>query len=145
MAELISEKDVRLKVAAGDWKEAIKKCGELLVENHYVEDRYVTAMIETAKELGPYIVMAPGVAMPHARNTDGVIKSGLSIITLEHPVNFGNPDNDPVSVVVGLAGSSDETHIMLLQAIASVFGEEGTASKIAEEYTVEDIVGLFNR
>ena len=145
MNKIINSSDIKLKIAVDNWQDAVKECGRVLVDNGYVEESYVDAMISTVKELGPYIVIAPGLAMPHARSADGVIKSGLSLITLEKPINFGNEDNDPVRVVVGLAGSSDDVHIKLLQSIVNVFEDETAVAKISEEYSVDEIVELFER
>lgn len=48
--------------------------GELLEKSGAIEPRYIDAMINTVKEIGPYIVIAPGIAMPHARPEAGAKK-----------------------------------------------------------------------
>ena len=53
-----------------------------MVKNGTIEERYIDGMIETVKNLGPYIVIAPGVALPHARPEDGVIEPSMSLVTL---------------------------------------------------------------
>ncbi len=52
-------------------------------------------MIRVAKN-SAHIVIAPGIALPHARPEDGVIDSTVAVVRLAEPVNFGNEDNDPV-------------------------------------------------
>ncbi len=141
---ILDENNIELKVRAKDWREAVKKSGAILARNGYVEERYINAMVETVKELGPYIVVAPGLALPHAKRSDGVIKSGISIITLDEPIEFGNSANDPVYVLIGLSGSNDQAHLQILQAIASVFEDEKLVYKIAESNCKKEIVAIFN-
>lgn len=53
-----------------DWKEAVRLSGELLLRDGCIEPRYIDGMIKTCEELGPYIAICPGVAIPHARPED---------------------------------------------------------------------------
>ena len=85
---MISSKTIALNVDAKDWKEAVRVSGGLLVKNGLVEPRYVDAMIEMVNTIGPYIVISPGVAMPHARPEDGVLEPCMSLITLKTPDQF---------------------------------------------------------
>jgi len=39
------------------------------------------------------------------------------MITLKHPVKFGNKDNDPVNIVFAIAAESKTSHIGLLQRL----------------------------
>ena len=45
-------------------------------------------MINNVKEIGSYIVIAPKVAIPHARPEDGTNKLGISFLKLEHQSNL---------------------------------------------------------
>ena len=144
MNELVSVKDIELHVPAANWQEAVRKSGAILVHNGYVKEEYVDAMIETVETLGPYIVVAPGLAMPHARSSNGVLKSGISIITLSNPVEFGNESNDPVYLLIGLAGSNDDLHLKIVQAIATVFEDESMMGRIAACENKAAIAEIFN-
>ncbi len=144
MNKLVSVKDIELQVPAADWQEAVRKSGAILVNNGYVSEEYVDAMIQTVKSLGPYIVVAPGLAMPHARSSNGVIKSGISIVTLSKPVEFGNKSNDPVYLLIGLAGSNDDLHLKIMQTIATVFEDESMMGRIAACENKAAIAEIFN-
>ena len=41
-------------------------------------------------EHGPYIVIAPGLALAHARPGPEVLADGLAVVTLAEPVPFGH-------------------------------------------------------
>ncbi len=62
------------------WQEAIVKSSQPLLEKGYVEQSYVDAMIESVNEYGPYIVITPNVALPHARPEAGSKIMGFSVL-----------------------------------------------------------------
>ena len=47
-------------------------------------------MIDVVRDMGPYIVLAPGLAMPHARPEMGAKQVGAALVTLEKPIDFGS-------------------------------------------------------
>ena len=108
-----------LDVPATDWKDAIRLAGKGLVAAGFTTDAYTDQMIETVEKMGPYIVIAPGLALAHSRPSEAVLKTGLSWVRLSTPVKFGNKANDPVSLVIGLAGHDENEHITVMSAIAS--------------------------
>ncbi|MEA4970060.1 MAG: PTS sugar transporter subunit IIA [Candidatus Pelethousia sp.] len=143
--KLVRSSDIELGIKANNWEEAISAAGEIMVRNGHVTAEYVRAMQQAVNELGPYIVIAPGLAMPHANSAQGVKQSAISIITLESPVAFGHKANDPVHMIVGVAGMNDGQHMDIIQAIASVFEEEGALAALLKMCDKETIAEIFNR
>jgi PTS system ascorbate-specific IIA component len=80
-------------------------------------------MVATVEDLGPYIVIAPGLALAHARPTAAVNRTGLSWVRLAEPVSFGHAKNDPVSLVVGLAATDHDEHQRALAEFAGIFAD----------------------
>ena len=104
MADYLREKQtMALQVPAADWQTAVAAATELLRLAGAVEARYYDAILRNVAEHGPYFVVVPGVALPHARPEDGVRQTGFSLVTLAQPVRFGHDVHDPVSVVLGIA------------------------------------------
>lgn len=101
----------------------ISTTGNLLVAAGTVEERYIQGMKNTLKMLGPYFVIAPGIALLHARPEDGVLKSSLALVTLKTPVPFGHSTNDPVDIVFALAASDKTSHIEALSELASCLSD----------------------
>ena len=124
LKDLITDKTVMLNAEAKNWEDAIAAGGEILEKNGFIEHRYIDAMIKTVKEIGPYIVIAPGIAMPHARPDAGVNKIGMSMITLKDPVKFGNKDYDPVKVVICLCAVDNSTHLKALSELVNIIQEK---------------------
>jgi PTS system ascorbate-specific IIA component len=124
LRELLRPQLTDVGVKVDDWREAIRVAGRLLVDDQAAEPRFVEAMIKVAEDLGPYIVVAPGIALPHARPEDGVLKASMAMITLDPPIDFGNERNDPVYIVVALAAKDNEQHVEGLAEMAKVLGQE---------------------
>ena len=110
------------------WQAAIEAACQPLLDGGSVDARYVERCVEMVSTHGPYIVVAPGIALAHARPEDGAIKLGLAVATLSEPVDFGHEQNDPVNLVFAFATPDREQHIHLLAAIA-----EGISRGLAEK------------
>ncbi|HEX7555099.1 MAG TPA: PTS sugar transporter subunit IIA [Leptolinea sp.] len=143
LKELLRPPLVAVDIAVKDWQEAIQACGKLFVADGATEQRFADAMIRVAKEFGPYIVVAPGIALPHARPEDGVIKASMAVVKLKTPVNFGNKDNDPVWLLVALAAIDHKQHIQGLAELAGVLGDSENVEKLKKCKTPEELLDVF--
>ncbi|MCL2316857.1 MAG: PTS sugar transporter subunit IIA [Actinomycetia bacterium] len=119
----LPDEAVRLGVDAADWRSAVRASGEALAAAGVTAPAYVDEMIATVETLGPYIVIAPGLALAHARPSPAVNCAGLSWVTLARPVTFGNGEFDPVDVVIGLAALDRDGHIDLMAELAEVLSD----------------------
>ena len=124
LADYLPTELIELQRTAATWQEAIRIGGNLLYQHGYCEKRYIEAMIQAVHDLGPYMVVIPGISFAHARPEDGMIRDGISLINLAQPVNFGHETNDPVSVVICFGGRNHNTHVRMLQALSSYLIEE---------------------
>jgi PTS system ascorbate-specific IIA component len=136
---------VLVGVEPGDWREAVEASGKLLVSVGAAEEGYVAAMVRTTEELGPYAVIAPGVAIPHARPEDGAVRVGLSLAVLSEPVEFGSKENDPVDLVFGFSTTDSEAHVELLQALADFIEEPENTEALRSASTVEEVLRVVER
>ncbi len=74
--EVLQEPFLQLTDSADDWKSAVRLAAKPLLNYEYIEPSYVEAMIKSVEQLGPYIVIAPKVALPHARPKNKVKSCG---------------------------------------------------------------------
>ena len=102
---------IQLDVDCSDWRDAVKKSAQKLLELGYIEDRYVDAMIANIEENGPYVVLSPGFAVPHEGLEQGSVKVGMNLIRLKTPVRFGDEELDPVEFVCCLSAVDHKTHL----------------------------------
>lgn len=143
-ADFIRKESIRLRVNAHNWEEAVRAVGRLMYQSGLVEEGYIDAMVDCVKQLGPYIVLAPGIALPHARPEDGGLKVGIGLITLSEAVPFGNVDNDPVDVVIGLASNDTSSHMGLLAQLSNFLEEEANIDFLRKAVDEETVFTFLN-
>ena len=143
---LIENNSIKLNQTAANWEEAIKIGTDLLVASGAIEPRYYKNIVSKIKEMGPYIVLAPGLAMPHTRPEEGVIRTAFGLTTLAQPVDF---DGEQISVLVTLAGSDSDTHMEGIMEITQIFddpdSEDGVnIQKFLDCKTQEDVLAVID-
>lgn len=134
---------VELNTTAADWRAAVRLAGDGLVRSGAACESYTDRMIGVIDEFGAYIVVAPGLALAHARPGADVCRDGLSVVTLSEPVAFGHPHNDPVSVVIGLATASPDTHVSLVASLANVFNDSAAIPAVRAASDAAEVRAVF--
>ena len=134
-----------LGVEASDWKDAVKKGVELLVKVGAAEERYYESILQMVSEHGPYFVIAPGVAMPHARPELGGLKTGFALLTLKKPVTFGHESNDPVDIVLCICAknASDMNEEVIMNAV-TLFDDGQAIESLRKARCAEDLAKIFD-
>lgn len=141
--QIIEEQNIRLKLHADGWEKAVRLSGQLLADSGYITEEYINLTVKSVIEHGPYIVLAPGLALAHYRPVPCVMKPGISMITLDTPVCFGC-ENDPVTVIFTLAAKDCDSHLGLLKAIAMLFSQEGAMEKLRQMDDESAAAALLN-
>ncbi|MFC9241576.1 PTS sugar transporter subunit IIA [Streptomyces decoyicus] len=141
--DLLPKAAVRLDVRVADWQEAIRAAGGLLVETGATTDDYTAEMIRNVEENGPYLVIAPGFAFAHARPSPAVLRTGMSWVRLEQPVEFGHESNDPVHLVVGLAAEDSGAHTAAMAALAQLLADPATGRALRDATDAEALLAVL--
>jgi PTS system ascorbate-specific IIA component len=115
---------IKIQQSVTSWRESFEVAGAGLVDSKRTVAAYTQEMIQAFEELGPYMVIAPGIALAHGRPSESVIETGLSLVTLSTPIEFGSESNDPVSLVIGLAATDHDSHIDLMAALSELLMDE---------------------
>ncbi|WP_340082530.1 BglG family transcription antiterminator [Terribacillus sp. FSL K6-0262] len=137
LQDILKNSNILLNQACKDWKEAITKAADLLMEEEAIEASYITAMIKSVEEYGPYIVVGKHLALAHARPEDGVNKLGVSVMSLKDPVYFGNPDNDPVRLVFCLAAVDSYSHLNIMRNLIDLINDEEKVKRLIAAQNIE--------
>lgn len=144
LKEHLTKDQIQLKVKAADWEAAVRAGGLLLLEAGKCDPGYIEAMVRTIEKMGPYMVLAPGLALSHARPEDGVKEVGLSLITLDTPVEFGSKANDPVHVVFSFCATDNNSHIGLLQELASFLTNQENQQLLKTATSIDQILDALD-
>lgn len=145
IGKLFTEETVAVDVEAKDWEEAVRYGGKLLVDAGKTVDKYTEAMVNNVKNMGEYIVIAPGLAMPHARPEFGVNEIGMGLVKLKTPVRFGNSEYDPVDILVFLCAVDQTAHIGALSQLMQLIEDEDFLAQIRSGLAKKDILTYINK
>lgn len=135
---------IKLNQQFADKAEAIRFCGQLLLNGGYVEPAYVDAMVQRDKELSVY--MGNFIAIPHGTDEakKNVLKSGITVVQVPEGVNFGTEDKPQVATVLfGIAGIGDE-HLQIIQKISIFCADVDNVVKLADAQTEDEVIKLLS-
>jgi PTS system ascorbate-specific IIA component len=139
----LAESAIILGAEAADWRAAVREAGRGLVNGGSARPGYSDEMVRMIEEHGPYVVIAPGRALAHARPGPEVLADGLAVVTLATPVAFGHPHNDPVHVVLGLAIKSPAGHLESVAAIANIFNDSSAVEELIAATSTAEVVRIM--
>lgn len=122
---------------------ALRVIGRILVESKSVKPEYVENMIASYKEFGPYFVIAPGVAIAHAKPDESVIRDDIALMICHHPVVF-NSHNDPVSMLFGLCATGSHQHMEVLMQVANLLSDTEAQKQIMDVTSEQELFELLN-
>ncbi len=142
LASLLTKNMIALDVAVPDWQAAIRAAGALLVRADAVTEEYVNKMVQCINDIGPYIIVCPGVAMPHARYDDGAKKVAVSFIRLKKAVYFDADCQKPVDLIFAFSTINAKDHLHLITDLWKVFTNKSFLSKL-RKYNTEDEICRF--
>ena len=141
---LLERQTIALNREVANWQEAVRLSVQLLEDNGAVTSEYYDAILENHAKNGPYFVIVPSVAMPHAAPERGVNATGFSLVTLKNPVRFGHQEHDPVDIVLCIAAEdrkslNEETIIQVMDLL----DHDDTVPKLRAARSLDDIESLF--
>ncbi|MGP4074785.1 BglG family transcription antiterminator [Halobacillus sp. K22] len=143
--ELLTKKTIQLKDQVSSWEEAIKTAAQPLIEQESIQPEYVQAMIDNVNELGPYVVIAPGIAIPHARPEAGVERLGMSFLRLKDPIYFSDQEKHRAQLVIVLAAIDNQTHLKALAQLTELLSNEDNVDKLIAADDQETVIEIINQ
>lgn len=144
LKEFVESKHYKFAESAKDWKEAIRMSCESLEADGTIEENYKEDIIKCVENYGPYIVIIPGVAMPHSQeNAAGVHKTAIGFMKLEQPVSFDpeDPEKD-ATLFFTLASCNPEQHLDNMSKLAEMLSNEELVEELKKAKCPEDLLTL---
>lgn len=145
LAEMLSADRIEINREARDWEEGVRAAGQLLYDSGAVSYEYIDAMVENIRVNGSYVVIYPGIAIPHAEQEKGAIREAASLVRLKTPVVFGNSENDPVSYIIGLSILNSNSINCAIYNLVRMFGQEEAKRQMEAQETPEELINTIRR
>ncbi|MGF1755940.1 PTS sugar transporter subunit IIA [Vibrio makurazakiensis] len=119
-------------------------CSALLAKGK-VEASYLEAIKAKHREIGAYYVLAPKIAMPHARPEDGVNEAALQVTVFKDGVDLESEDNGDVYFSVTLAAMDSDSHINTIMALSELFQNEDDIDAIIAAENESAIIDILKK
>ena len=142
LEDLLDERLVRLGLEAADWESAVRLSMGPLVDAEMVSESYVDDVVRAVRAIGPYVVIAPHVALPHARPESGALRNALGVVTLSTPVEFGSEGNDPVRYLFPLSATDSDGHLGALQALVELISSPDFFARLDRASSPAEVMEL---
>lgn len=149
LSSLLREECIQFSDDQLTWQEAITLASQPLIKSQQIEHSYIQAMIDSVEKSGPYMVLAPGVAVPHARPETGVNQLGMSLLSCQTPVDFSlgessNEDNQ-VSLIFVLAAEDNTNHLTALQQLSMILEDDDNIEALKRCQSSTDMLNTINQ
>jgi len=147
LRKLLDENLIVFHKEFNSWEDAIKAGAQPLIDTNKITSEYTEAMINSVNEFGPYIVLAPNLAMPHATiGAAGVLDTATSLMVVEEAVSFaeGDPSKD-AKLFITICASDEAKHMDNIMAVSTLFSNQALVDDLIESRSVEDIENLIEK
>lgn len=109
-----------------------------------VDETYADEIIACIKKHGPYIVILPGVALPHStENAKGAHGTAIGFMRCSVPVSFenGNHEKD-AQIFFTLSSTNPDEHLANMQKLYSVLTNDAVVEKLKQVEKPEDLLKI---
>lgn len=144
LREFVEKKHYLFAEEAKDWEEAIRMSCKSLEADGTVEPEYADQIVECVTKYGPYIVLMPGVAMPHSQEgAKGVHKTAIGFMKLSQPVSFDPEDPDKYATLFfTLASCDSDQHMKNMVALSEMLMNDELVAELQKVTGPEDLLRL---
>ncbi|MDQ7992875.1 MAG: PTS sugar transporter subunit IIA [Propionicimonas sp.] len=136
---ILAPSSVRLGLDPVSKEDAIRLCGQVLIDAGAVAPAYVDGMF--ARELQVSTYLGEGVAIPHGTNESRghVLAPALGFLQFADPIDW---DGNPVKLCIPIASAADD-HLPILAALAEVLMDAQAAERLRMTDSVDEVLTLL--
>lgn len=147
LTDLLKEELIQQVDSVSTWQDAVGLAAQPLLAYGYIEESYIQAMIASINATGPYIVLAPKVAVPHASPDAGVHQLGISLLQVKEPVDFSEEGHDDkkVQLIFVLAAVDSSAHLRALQELALILDDEEAIDSLIAASDPREILAIIDK
>ncbi|MFD1803159.1 PTS sugar transporter subunit IIA [Mixta tenebrionis] len=134
---------VQARREAQEWRQALEIATRPLIAFGAAEPVYLQGIIDNTLSWGPYYLLAPGIALPHARPEQGANHNQICVTTLATPVAFGHEECDPVWLLISASATDADAHIRTIQRISELIDSPERVAALRQAQTDEALYRLL--
>lgn len=121
------------------WEDAVVASCQPLLKDGTIEQSYIDLILKNIRDLGPYIVIAPNLCIPHAQEGAGVHDTVISFMKVEEPVHFSDSPEHDAKLFFVLASVDNDAHFKNLQELVELISDESIFDRLLEAKSIADL------
>ncbi len=121
-----------------NWEDAVRASVQPMIDRGAVLSAYADSIVNSVKKFGPYIVIAPDIAIPHAEDKANVVKTSIGYMKSNQPVAFSDDPDESARLFFVLASNDEAKHLENLKALMKLLCDEDLVEQLVKSQTVEE-------
>ncbi len=140
----VEQKHYLFAEKAEDWRDSIRMGCKPLEADGTLDPIYAEEIIACVEKHGPYIVIIPGIALPHSmEGAKGVNKTAIGFMKVEEPVSFDDSDPEKTATVFfTLASENHEAHLANMAQLFTMLSDDDLIEELFKVKGPEDLLRL---
>ncbi|MBI4901788.1 MAG: PTS sugar transporter subunit IIA [Actinobacteria bacterium] len=136
---ILAPASVRLGLSPTSKEDAIRYCGQILVDAGAADPAYVDGMLAREKQISTYL--GEGVAIPHGTNESRghITRAALGFAQFPAGIDW---DGKRAYVLIPIASATDE-HVSILASLAEVLMDSDSAERLRTTSSVDEVLTLL--
>ncbi len=145
--QLVEQGHTRFYDRAENWEDAIRLSCKALEETDVVDETYKEVIIQCVKESGPYIVIAPMIALPHSQiGATGVKKTAVAFTSFKEAVSFEPGDDEKdARLFFTLASCNPDQHLTNIQMLSEILDNEDFIAELLTATTDDELIKIYSK
>ena len=141
LVDLLPSSNILMDKSGRNWEDALRMAGELLVDNGSVTSNYVDALIDSFKVYGAYMIIKDKITIPHAKNEDNIIRTGMVLLILDHPIP--TPFDKEIQVLLVFSSYDETEHLDPLYEFSHLISKPGFMASLSSASSSEEVHRLI--
>ena len=137
---LLERKNIVLGCTPVTPEEAIRACGQRMVDSGYVDEAYIQGMLD--REASFSVAIGSHVAIPHGTNDVKPLIKRTGVVVMTYPDGI-DWNGDKVKLVVGIAAKGEE-HLEVLGRIVAIASTDADTDALVAGADAENLFQKLN-
>jgi mannitol/fructose-specific phosphotransferase system IIA component len=140
MTEILKRENIILNQPKTGREKVILRCGQMLLDSGYINERYIEGMIKRDNAFSTGI--GNHIAIPHGEEDykKDIISAGIMVLTYPDGIDW---HGSPVYLVIGIAAKGDE-HLDILGNIVDHIETGDDTIRLIKNAGVDEIYNMLN-
>lgn len=124
------------------WEDAIAASCAPLLKQTAIEQSYIDLIVNNVHQLGPYIVIAPNICIPHAQEGAGVHETAVCFMKTQEPVQFSDDPDQSACLFFAFSSVNNDDHLANLTAVMELLEDDANLQILLQAKNLDDLINL---